>query len=138
MRSWEAGNIVERDGSVTFNNANAHAAVQFFRDGLGDWISPQCLSYQETETTASFEHENVVFMRQWPGARATLRNSGMLRLDQWNHTALPGLTADRSFACLGGWNLAVSRYAKNIDAAARFAHFMTNADSQIDYAVQSS
>ena len=62
---------------------------------------------------------NAAFMRNWPYAYGLSNADDSAVKDKFDATALPGADEGQSAATLGGWQVAVSKYSKNLDAAAK-------------------
>ena len=65
-------------------------------------------------------------MRNWPYAYSLGSAEDSAIKDNFDATALPGAEEGKSAATLGGWQLAVSKYSKNIDAAMEFAKWLAS------------
>ena len=77
------------------------------------------LNYTEEEARGVFQSGNAVFMRNWPYAWALGQAPDSPVKDKIGVAALPKGGADgKHTGALGGWQLAVSKYSKNPDAAA--------------------
>jgi trehalose/maltose transport system substrate-binding protein len=76
-------------------------------------------------------------MRNWPYAYGLGGADDSPIKGKFDVTTLPSATAeDKSAATLGGWNLAVSKYSKNPDAAIRLVRFLSSADEQKRRAIE--
>ncbi len=140
VKSYGGGQIVEPDGTISINNAQAAAALEMAKSWVGT-IAPQgVLAYQEEESRGVWQLGNAVFMRNWPYA---------FQLGNGDDSAVKGLfdvaplpmgegEGARSAATLGGWNIAVSKYSKNPDEAIKLALFLSSADVQKERALKQS
>ena len=131
VKSSGGGQIVEADGSISINNPNAVAAIELAASWIGT-ISPEgVLSYQEEESRGVWQSGNALFMRNWPYAHALGNSEDSPIADKFGVVPLPtGNGHDTSAATLGGWNLAVSRYSENVEAATSLALFLTSPEAQ--------
>lgn len=123
------GGIVEPDGTVSVRNANAAAALDRAARWIGT-ITPQgALGYKEEEVRGLWQTGHAAFMRNWPYAYA-LSNSNDSAVK--NRFAVAPLPSGKSGAAatLGGWNLAVSKYTGEPDAAVELVLFLTSATAQ--------
>lgn len=78
-------------------------------------------------------------MRNWPYAWALSQAGDSPVKDKVGVIALPKGGADgKHSAALGGWQLAVSKYSKNPDAAADLVKYLTSAEEQKRRAVEGS
>ena len=129
--SYNGGTIIDQKGNITINNPNAIKALDLAKSWVGT-IAPRGVTvYQEEQARNLFQGANAAFMRNWPYAYA-LGNapespiSGKLAV-----TVLPKGGADgRHAATLGGWQLMVSKYSKNPEAAADLVRFLCSAEVQ--------
>ena len=103
-------------------------------------ISPGgVLNYTEEESRGVWQTGNAVFMRNWPYAYA-LGNGGDSPIKgKFDVAPLPAGGGDNnSAATLGGWNLAVSKYSTNPEAATDLVLYLTAAEVQKNAALQLS
>jgi trehalose/maltose transport system substrate-binding protein len=129
--SFGGGTIVAEDGSITINNDKAAAALDLAATWIGAIAPEGVLNYAEEESRGVFQSGNAVFMRNWPYAWA-LGNApdspiaGKIGVDQ-----LPkGGADDKHTGTLGGWQLAVSKYSQNAEAAVDLVRYLTSVDEQ--------
>src|SRR5689334_8698163 len=131
LDSFRAGTIVDENGKVTVNNPKAEAALTLAKSWVND-ISPQgVLNYSEEESRGVFQSGNAVFMRNWPYAWP-LANAGDSPVKgKIGVASLPKGGADgKHTGALGGWQLAVSKYSKNQDAAIDLVKYLTSKEEQ--------
>jgi trehalose/maltose transport system substrate-binding protein len=129
--SFGGGTLVADDGSITINNEKAAAALELAATWIGEITPEGVLNYAEEESRGVFQSGNAVFMRNWPYAWA-LGNApdspitGKIGVDQ-----LPKGGADgKHTGTLGGWQLAVSRYSQNAEAAVDLVRYLTSIEEQ--------
>ncbi len=135
--AWGGGQIVEPDGSISVNNPNAVAALAEAASWIGR-ITPQgVLSYQEEEARGVFQSGHAVFMRNWPYAWALGNAPDSPVSGKIGVMALPpGGDDGQATGVLGGWNLAVSRYSENPEAAKDLVRFLASYDEQKRRAIE--
>jgi trehalose/maltose transport system substrate-binding protein len=136
------GRIIEPDGTVTVNNPQAIAAFERAAAWVGG-ISPQDVTtYKEPESLNVFAPGNAAFMRNWPYAWAVTQDvaAGSPLIGKVDVSPLPmGDGPDARHAdCLGGWQMMISKYSKNQDAAIEYVKFMCSPEVQKSYAVERS
>jgi trehalose/maltose transport system substrate-binding protein len=137
VKSSGGGQIIEADGKISINNPNAAAALERAKGWVGTISPPGVLTYQEEEARGVWQLGNAVFMRNWPYAYGLGAAEDSPIKGKFDVTTLPAATAnDHSAATLGGWNLAVSKYSKNPDAAIRLVRFLSSADEQKRRAIE--
>jgi len=131
VKSSGGGQIVEADGTISINNGNAIKALETARGWISNITPEGVLSYTEEESRGLWQTGNAAFMRNWPYAYSLGNGDDSPIKDKFDVTILPSGGGDnKSAATLGGWNLAVSRYAKNKDAAFSFVKFMSSRETQ--------
>jgi len=131
VKSNGGGQIVEADGKISINNPKAAAAIDRVKSWIGTVAPAGVLSYQEEESRGIWQTGNAVFMRNWPYAYALGNKDDSKVKGLFDAVPLPaGSASDKSAATLGGWNLAVSKYSKNVDEAVKMVMFLTSAEVQ--------
>ena len=137
IKSFGGGQIIEPDGTISVNNPQAAAALEMAASWVGT-ISPEgVLAYQEEESRGVWQTGNAVFMRNWPYAYALSNSPDSAVAGKFDVAPLPaGPGPDgRSAATLGGWNVAVSRYSDNQEAAIDLALYLGSAEAQKQRAI---
>lgn len=126
------GQIIEPDGTVSINNAKAATALDMAKGWIGTIAPPGVLAYQEEESRGVWQTGNAVFMRNWPYAYALGNGPDAPIKGKFDVAPLPAGTDEgaRPVATLGGWNLAVSKYSKNPDAAIDMVKFIASPEMQ--------
>ncbi len=131
VKSFGGGQVVEPDGTISINNPKAAAAIDLAKSWVNTVSPPGVLSYGEEEARGVWQTGNAVFMRNWPYAYGLGEADDSKVKGKFDVTTLPsGGDNDKSAATLGGWNLAVSKYAKNKDAAIALVKFLASKDTQ--------
>lgn len=131
VKSFGGGQIIEPDGTISINNDKAIAAIELAKSWVGT-ISPQgVLAYQEEEARGVWQTGNAVFMRNWPYAYGLGNGDDSAVKGLFDVTTLPtGGGHDTSAATLGGWNVGVSKYSQNQEAAIDLAVYLASEDAQ--------
>ncbi len=131
IKSNGGGQIIEPDGTISINNENAVKALEMAKGWVGT-ISPRgVLSYMEEESRGVWQTGNAVFMRNWPYAYALGNGDDSPIKGKFDVAPLPSGGGDNtSAATLGGWNLAVSRFSPNPEAAISLAMFLASTEFQ--------
>ena len=138
VKSNGGGQIVEADGTISINNPQAAAAI----DRAAGWVNtispPGVLAYGEEESRGVWQTGNAVFMRNWPYAYALGSASDSAIAGKFDVTTLPMGDGEgaRSAATLGGWNLAVSKYSPDQEAAIRLVKFLSSPEEQKRRAIE--
>jgi trehalose/maltose transport system substrate-binding protein len=137
--SWNGGTIVEPDGTISINNPEAAAAFDMAASWVGNISPPGVVSYMEEDARGVWQAGNAAFMRNWPYAFSLGNAEGSEIAGKFAVMPLPKGGADGQNAdTLGGWQMAVSRYSDDVDAAAEFAVCMTSYEAQKIRAVEGS
>jgi trehalose/maltose transport system substrate-binding protein len=139
VKSFGGGQIVEADGTISINNADAAKALETAKGWVGTISPGGVLAYQEEEARGVWQTGNAVFMRNWPYAY-TLGNEGDSAVKGLFDVApLPsGTEGGPSAATLGGWNVAVSKYSKHQEAAISLALYLAGPEAQKHRALNES
>lgn len=103
-------------------------AMQFVRDEIiGGISSAGVLTYEEPESLALFIQGKAVFHRNWPYAWEVSNNPERSKIvDNVAIKRLPHFPGGKSYSTLGGWQLGISSYSENKDAAWKFVKFLTS------------
>lgn len=139
LTSFNGGNIVNDKGEITVNNPNAVKALKTAASWIGT-IAPQgVLNYAEEEARGVFQNGNAAFMRNWPYAWSLGNGADSKIKGKIGVMPLPkGGEDGKNAATLGGWQLAVSKYSKNPEAAASLVMYMTSPEVQKERAIKGS
>lgn len=130
IHSFGGGTIVGSEGDTTVDNPQAVEAIRTAASWIGS-IAPQgVLNYAEEESRGVFQSGDAVFMRNWPYAWALAQGPDSPVRGKVGVAPLPHGPDGESAATLGGWQLAVSRYSANKQAAADLVRYLTSAEEQ--------
>ena len=137
VKSNGGGQIVEPDGTISINNPQAAEA---HRDGEGlgrHHLAATACSPTRKRKPRRLAAGNAVFMRNWPYAYALGNGDDCADQGQVRRgAAAVGRRRQRSAATLGGWNLAVSKYSPNPDAAIELVKFLASTEMQKERALE--
>jgi len=135
--SFGGGTVVDPEGAVTIANEQAIEALRLAGTWVGE-ISPEgVLNYAEEEARGVFQSGNAVFMRNWPYAWALANSEDSPIRGVTGVAALPkGGEDGKNTGTLGGWQLAVSKYSENSEAAADLVRFLTSYEEQKRRAIE--
>ena len=139
IASHNGGTVVNDQGEVTVNNEQAAEALALASTWI-DGISPRSvLNYTEEEARGVFQSGNALYMRNWPYAWSLAQSEDSPVKGKVGVVALPkGGKDGRHAGTLGGWQLAVSKYSKNVDEAADLVRFLTSFEEQKRRAIEGS
>lgn len=137
IKSFGGGTVVDANGKITINNAQAAKALDTAASWIGS-ISPRGVTtYQEEEARGIFQSGNAAFMRNWPYAWALAQNADSKVKGLIGAAPLPN-GGGSAAATLGGWNLGVNTYGKHIDASIDLVRYLTGAEEQKIRAIEGS
>lgn len=138
--SYGGGSIIDEEGTVTVNNPQTQAAFELARSWVGT-IAPQAVTgYNEEDGRGVWQGGNAAFMRNWPYAYSLSDASDSAIRGKFGVAQLPmgdGEGAEHA-ACLGGWQMMVSTYSQQQDAAKQFAKYITSPELQKARAIERS
>lgn len=138
VASFGGGSIIDDNGKITINNAKAAAALDAAASWVGT-ISPKGVTtYDEEPARGIFQSGNAAFMRNWPYAWALGQSDDSKIKGKIGVAPLPAGPGGSPAATLGGWQLGVSTYSKNQDAAVALVRYLTGPDEQKIRAIEGS
>ncbi len=139
INSNGGGQIVDPSGEITINNPKAAEAINMAAKWPGTIAPPGVLAYQEEDSRGVWQTGNAVFMRNWPYAYSLGMADDSNVKGKFDVTTLPKGSADGSSAAtLGGWNLAVSNYSQEQEAAIELVKFLSSPEVQKKRAIENS
>jgi multiple sugar transport system substrate-binding protein len=114
-------------GRCELSEKAAVDAVRFVRDGIIGNVAPVgVLTYQEPESIAPFLQGNTVFHRNWPYAWRMSNDAEKSKIvGNVGIAKTPHFPGGQSYATLGGWQVGISSYSQNKEAAWTFAEFLS-------------
>ncbi len=134
------GRVLTSSGDVTIDSPAAVEALEFMTDLVSRHdITPEGIAtYKEEEARQLFTEGKAAFMRNWPYAWALAQSEekGSEVVGKVGISPLPHPPGGESAACLGGWNLAISKYSKHPSESAQFIRFMTSYEAQKIFALE--
>jgi trehalose/maltose transport system substrate-binding protein len=137
--SYGGGSIVESDKKVSINNPNAIKALETIKAFVGTISPTGVTTYGEEEARNIWQAGNAAFMRNWPYAYALSADPKSPVSGKFAVSVLPtGGESGKKAACLGGWQLMVSAYSKNAEAAADLVRYLCSPEAQKKRAIDLS
>lgn len=138
VSSFGGGTIVDDTGKITINNPKAAAALDAAASWVGT-ISPKGVTtYDEEPARGIFQSGNAAFMRNWPYAWSLGQSADSKVKGKIAVAPLPAGPGGTPAAALGGWQLGVSMYSKNQDAAISLVRYLTSPAEQKIRAIEGS
>jgi trehalose/maltose transport system substrate-binding protein len=138
IASSDGGTFISPEGEVTVNNDRAIAALELAASWVGTISPPGITGFQEEDARNAFQAGNAAFQRNWPYAYVLANAPDSVVRDRFGIAPLPGMEAGRSASTLGGWQIAVSAYSGQPEAAVHFARYVTGYEEQLNYALETS
>jgi trehalose/maltose transport system substrate-binding protein len=111
-------------GKVTINNPRAAAILNLQRSWVGSITPRGVTTYQEDQSLNAFSSGNAAFLRNWPYAYSASQTTPIK--GKFDVTVLPHTGSNASVGTVGGWQLGVNRYSKNIPAAIELVRYLTS------------
>ncbi len=130
--------IVSPDGTIEVNNEATIAAFELAASWVGTISPPGVTGYGEEDARGVFQSGNALFMRNWPYAYSLGNADDSPIKGLFDVSPLPAGAAGQRAATLGGWQMAVSKYSRNPDAAAAVAVYLTSYEEQKIRAIEGS
>ncbi|KAI8844198.1 hypothetical protein BC829DRAFT_491952, partial [Chytridium lagenaria] len=140
IASNDGGYVVDQYNlSITVNNRNA---VDIIRK-MQSWLSPSkaysplaSLTFTEPQTENAWMSGNALFLRHWTGLGLRTRNSttfpkNALGQSAFGVTRLPGKYRNMSAATLGGFQLAVNKFTRDVNASIKAIQAMMTPEFQM-------
>lgn len=94
-------------------------------------VPPGVTTYLEEDSRQVFTEGKSVFMRNWPYVWKLANQEGSKVKDKVGIVPMPiGPRGKEPGATLGGWNMAINKYSRNVDAAVKFVKFWTSYEAQ--------
>ncbi len=118
---------------ITVDTPQAAQGLDVARGLIAEGVAPALVTtFRELEATRTFLAGDAVFMRNWPYVYGSLTDprQSTITPDQVGVAPIPVSTSNRSFSCLGGWNLMVNAASRKQDAAWEFIRFATDPAQQ--------
>ncbi len=125
-------------GEIEVANDATIAAFERAAGWVGTISPAGVTSYDEEGSRAVWQSGNAAFMRNWPYAYSIGNAEDSPIAGLFDVAPLPFGASGHGAATLGGWQLAVSKYSDNPDAAAAVAVYMTGYEQQKNRAIVGS
>src|SRR5690606_23985768 len=131
---WQAssggGTIVDPDGTVTLNNQETIDIFNLARSWVNTISPPGVTTYQEEDARNAFQNGQAAFMRNWPYAYSLAASDDSAVADVFDVAPLPAQEGNDHVGTVGGWQIGVSEYSQNKEAAIEFTRYLTSAEVQ--------
>lgn len=138
VSSHDGGRIVNSDKEITIYNDQAIKAIDRAASWVGEISPPSVTGLQEESSRHIWQNGNAAFIRNWPYIYSLGNSNDSAIKGKFDVSPLPGDEPGMSASTLGGWQLAVSKYSENKEAAADVAMFMASEEAQKYRAIEES
>lgn len=129
IASHGGGAIIE-DGKITVNNPGAQKALARAKGWVGSISPAGVTSYEEEDARNTFQGGNAAFMRNWPYAYSAGNADKSPIKGKFAVAPLPHEPGQKSAGTIGGWQLAVSKFSSQKDAAIELVRYLTSPEGQ--------
>lgn len=128
------GGAFVRDGEIVCNSPETVEAVQFMKDMIFTYgYSPEdVLSHVPSDSTPIYEQGVALFDTGWPGNYVQIMTDDTSTVkENVACTVMPvGFSGTQPASCTGGWNVAVSAFTDQEEAAMKFAQYVASVEGQ--------
>lgn len=124
------GSVLDDDGNVTIDSAETREVLDFMATGIENGAAPRAvLTFDENATRIAYETGEYGYQRNWPHVYRLLNETPLA--DEFAVAPLPSWEGSgEASGVLGGWNMAISAYSENPEAAVALINFATSPDWQ--------
>ena len=131
---------MDDSGRITLDNAGTLAAFEQAAGWVGAISPPGVVDFTEGDSLSIWLAGNAAFLRYWSSGYSASSAADSAIAGQFGVAMLPQGTGDgaRHAATLGGWQLAVSRYSRDVASATQVATCLAGTEAQKLRALQSS
>jgi trehalose/maltose transport system substrate-binding protein len=129
LTSETGDTFITPEGEVNVNNDGFIRALERAYGWIGTVSPVNVVTFDEEASREVWQAGKAAFMRNWPYAYGLGNAEGTAIQGLFDFAPLPAGESTRA-ACLGGWQLAVSRYSNNVEVAVSVAAFLASYDEQ--------
>ena len=121
------GSILDAEGQVVVDSAEAVAALTFMRDSVGEggFVPSVALGWQEEQVRFAFQNGQAAFMRNWPYAWALLQGPDSAVAGRVGVAPFPAAERGRPTSALGGAQLAINANTHEPELAWALVSYLT-------------
>ncbi len=136
------GSILDPTDSkkVTVNSPEGVQALTAMVSWIGTISPTATTTFNEEICRLAFQNGNAIFMRNWPYAYSLGNDATKSKVaGKFNITSMPyGGSNTTGHSCVGGWNMAINAFSKNVDASWTFIQYMLGTYAQKQLAIKGS
>ncbi len=134
--SYGGGVIISPEGEIQVNNPETIAAIEMGSSWIGTISPSTVIGHTPGDSLAIWKDGDVAFMRNWPFAYKISNAEDSPIAGKFDVGPLPAGPDGLRAGVLGGWQLSVSKYSQNPDAAVALVLYMTSAEAQKTRAIE--
>ena len=129
------GGILDEDGRVIVDSAEALRALKFLRSTLDDTSPRAVLGWREEQARFAFQNGQAAFMRNWPYAWALLEDETQSRVaGRFQVASMPRAKNGAPSATLGGAALAINAKTEHPAQAFELIQFLAAPEQMLERA----
>lgn len=129
------GALFTDKGAPEASSAQAVSALTTLREGFDTgYIPKEALTYKEEESRQAFQDGKLIFLQNWPYVWDKVQaDDGSSKVKDKVMVSLVPAVKGKGTSTVGGLNLAISAFAKNMGTAIDFIAYMTAAAQQLEW-----
>lgn len=122
------GSLTDAQGKLALDPAQAQRALGLWADLRAKGVTPANLAEIATDRIrVDMQAGNLVFAMQWGYAWNRFQNDADSQVkDRIGVVPLPSFAGNPNATCIGGWQVAVSAFSKNKEAAVKLLRFLSS------------
>jgi multiple sugar transport system substrate-binding protein len=122
------GALTDAQGKLALDQAQARRALGLWADLRAKNVTPANLAEIATDRIrVDMQAGNLIFAMQWGYAWNRFQNDADSQVkDRIGVVPLPSFAGSAPATCVGGWQLAVSAFSRNKEAAVRLVRFLSS------------
>ena len=134
---WGKGGNLSTNGKLSLDGAPATAAFEVFSKYKAEGVLPSNIAEVATDRIRKdMQVGNVLYSMLWVYAYNLFQTGDdSVVKGKIGVARLPGFAAGEQPTCIGGWQIAVSAFSKNKEAAAKLAIYLTGKESSKTLAI---
>jgi multiple sugar transport system substrate-binding protein len=133
---WSNGGDIFRNGRVVIDSPQNVDALTFMHDLIAQYgvTPPIVMTADEESTRHLFGSGKALFMRNWPYAYNIFQRAGSVVRGKVGVAVLPSFPGQKPASTLGGWQLGVNQFSRNLEKAEKLVQFLTSPSAQKELA----
>lgn len=124
----QGGSLTDAQGRLALDQAQARRALSLWAELRAQNVTPANLAEIVTDRIrVDMQAGNLIFAMQWGYAWNRFQNDPDSQVkDRIGVVPLPAFPGSEPATCIGGWQLAVSAFGRNKEAAVRLVRFLSS------------